>query len=108
MVYYRDNELMIRDMEEADARIFADIHTLFARASRPGCRYAGALPFDKARTREAGIARSFCRQPASFQCSRNVLYSFLDEYYEYTGFPMFSTNGNLWLRAWRKAQRITR
>lgn len=24
MVYYRDNELMIRDMEEADARIFTD------------------------------------------------------------------------------------
>ena len=24
MVYYRDNELMIRNMEEADARIFTD------------------------------------------------------------------------------------
>ena len=24
MVYYRDNELMIRNMEQADAKIFAD------------------------------------------------------------------------------------
>ena len=28
----------------------------FTRASRPGCLYAGALPLDKARPREAGIA----------------------------------------------------